>query len=135
MSDLAYDLAVYIAAQHASLTLAANTFASPVLPADSQVPAKAVFCLNTGGPAPQAYMGQVAEERFSRCQITVRGDAGEDRYEDGRVLAKRVLELAHRAPLAGYIDVMVQESEPNYLGPTEDGLPRWTINVIGWTSE
>lgn len=136
MADFGLDLATYIGAQHASLDLAVNIFDGPMRAVSDAVPAKAVFCLAGGGPPPEPYMdGTAIEERFLRCQIMVRGLPGEGDVGATQTLAREVLALAHRAPLSGYIDVYVEESQPNYLGPDDDEHPLWSINVAAWRDE
>lgn len=136
MADLGFDIATQLAGASIGLTLGANVFDGPEIPASGLVALKAVFCLTTGGAAPQAYMdGGASEERFPKCQIMVRGTAGRGNFADGQTLARAVRTAVHRASISGYTDVFVQESEPNFLGFDKDEVPRWSVNVVAWLDE
>jgi hypothetical protein len=116
-----------------SLTVNVDLFASPER-ADTRVaaggvPAQAVFCLESGGDPPAAYVdgGSGLNLRVHAVQIIVRSNPRD--YAGGKSLANSVRNAVHEAPIAGYLDVRVREAQPNYLGEDEKGCHRWSINV------
>lgn len=123
------DVVTYLAAQIGALTANTNLFASKEQAAGDGVPHGAVFALASGGPAPEAYIegGAGDERRWSGVQVMTRSEPRE--YDAGKTLARLVRDTLHHAAITGYIDVAVNETEPNYLGENEAGNHRWTSNV------
>jgi hypothetical protein len=126
MSTAAVDVATHIGATVAGFTYLTNVFDGPVRPVPA-APAKAVFVLATGGPPPEARIGETQADRFPALQIRTRGDKND--FAGGLADARAVRDAVHYAPLAGWVDVRVQETEPNYLGEDNNGHPEWSVNA------
>lgn len=125
------DAVTALAAGIGSLTENTNLFLGHVSDGDG-VPDEAVFCLATGGPAPQDYGGQTAlRTSFSAIQVRVRSAPFD--FNGGQVTARAVRDALHRQPPAGYIDVLAQQSDPLPLpGPDESGRHEWSVNFEFW---
>ena len=120
------DLAAHIAS---ALTLVVGTdvFSGMVRPKGDGVPARAVFCMPTGGPKPSNFCGVSKVRRFSPVQVRVRYD--QDDEDAGILFARLVRDAVHHATIGGYIEIETQQSEPSPLGPDRQGLPEWSIPV------
>ncbi len=84
--------------------------------------------VSTGGPAPEPIMNGGGSIYRARVQVMVRSQV--DHYDEGRALARACLRKLHLATISGYTDVMAQETEPNYLGPDERQVERWSFNLL-----
>lgn len=89
-----------------------------------------VFCsvLQTGGPPRAPYLSSNTETwNLARVQLMIRSQV--DDYLTGQATALALLGKASLATIPGYDLVLVQETMPNYIGPDDRGLHRWTVNV------
>ncbi|KPJ59103.1 MAG: hypothetical protein AMJ46_12620 [Latescibacteria bacterium DG_63] len=124
-------MVTYLAANVGALTAGTNLFEGPVRPVGTGIPDKAVFVLATGGPAPEPFLAGDAsspdEERVHSLLIRVRSEPGE--FNNGQTLARSVRDAAHRASVAGYLDVSIRECDPAYLGADDEGRHEWSIGV------
>lgn len=137
------DIATYLAADGTlSLVLGTSVFNGPVRPVSAQIPERAVFCLASGGPAPQAYLdGGAEDERIVTVQIRVRSAPGD--FAGGLTLAQGCRDRVHhklaaiaRAGSGGtYDDSHVLEDQPNYIGTDGQGCHEWAVNVELWHDE
>lgn len=128
------DAVTYLAANIPALTKDVNLFASKEMAAGDGVPHEAVFVLAAGGPAPEAYAdGTTTELWYPALQVITRSKPRD--YNGGLVLARLVLSTLHHAPLAGYVDVRVNESEPNHVAETDAGSHVWSNNFELWNEE
>ena len=129
MSTPDVDVAARLVAAGIGLTLGTNLFRGKERPpAAPGIPHKAVFCLASGGAGPQAYAdGTALQLRYPSVQVFVRSDPND--FAAGQTLARAVRDALHHATVAGYVNVEVVESEPNYLSEDEQGHHLWTVNV------
>lgn len=109
-------------------TAPSNIVKGPARDSDELTPNRLINVLATGGPPPMPFMGAAPNENdyIARVQVTVRSRA-ED-HDGGEALARGVRAKLHLAVISGYVYVMAQESEPNYLGVDDRGLHRFSIN-------
>lgn len=107
-----------------------NITAGPAKEPDEVVANQHINVLQTGGPPPMPLMGSAPNANIyqARVQVTVRSKV--DSFGPGEALARGVRDKLHLVVIAGYIDVLCQESEPNYLGVDERGLHRWSVNFL-----
>jgi hypothetical protein len=112
-----------------SLVSGTNLFAGPIRDLPGTIPDKAVFCLATGGPAPEAFVSAATgnEERYHAVQVRVRGNPRD--FASAVTLARGVRDTLHRTVPSGYLECAVRETEPNYLGQDEQGRDDFSINV------
>lgn len=118
-----------LAAAGLGLTSGTNLFRGPVRPVGNGVPAKAVFCLAAGGPAPVPYIDAAAfgDTYYFDVQVRVRGDR--ESFAATRSLARSIRNALHRASLSGYLSTVVTESEPISLGFDGSERPEFALNV------
>ena len=118
----------------ALIELTANTdlFPGKMEAVGPGIPARSVWVRADGGPPPLAYLqgGVGAERRFSAVQIMVR--SAKDAQAAGLTLARQVRDTLHHQPLAGYIDVRAEESEPIYVAEENDAHHIWSLNFELW---
>lgn len=125
----AADMVTYLDANVGALTAGTNLFEGPVRAVGTGVPDEAVFCIVTGGPAPEPFInaGNVVEERVHSLLLRVRSEPGE--FNSGQTLARSVRDAAHRASISGYLDVSIRECDPAYLGSDDEERHNWSIGV------
>lgn len=105
-----------------------NLTMGPVRSKDETIQNVHVSVLQTGGPAPQPFLESGgASWKLARVQVTVRSQV--DDFHTGQATAVGLLAKAHLGVIAGYTNVLAQETEPNYLGADERGTHRWSFNV------
>ena len=110
-----------------TLTSGTNLFTGRMLD-DTQSPAAAVFCLNTGGAAPVPYLNGNRTADFSpMVQVLVRGPVGDLAVGEG--LARGVFAWLHQATVAGYVQVLARDSAPVLLEVDSAERGVWSINV------
>lgn len=107
-----------------------NIVKGPSRDTDSIVGDQLVNVLATGGPPPMPLMGAAPNLNIyqARVQVTVRSKV--EQFAAGEALARGCRDKLHLVVLAGYIDVLAQESEPNYLGVDDRGTHRWSLNFL-----
>jgi len=122
-------MVTYLDANVGALTAGTNLFEGPVRSVATGIPDEAVFCLATGGPAPEPFIdsGGGIEERVHSLLIRVRSEPGE--FNDGQTLARSVRDAAQRAVIGSYLDVYVRECDPAYLGSDDEARHSWSIGV------
>lgn len=130
LKDAAADIAAFLDTKTAGgvvLALATNLFRGRMLSIDtSQAPA--VFCLNTGGPPPDQYLGGHRKALYrAMVQVMVRGPAGDDHA--GELIAREVLAWLNMQVVSGYVSWNCRDSAPAYLGVDRDQHGQWSINV------
>lgn len=107
----------------ASLTLATNLFNGPIVGGADL----AVFCTLDGGPEPTMHLGPTYN-KFSNVGISVR--AARKGYGAALDLAQEVWTALHAQILdASWVDMLMLESEPQYLGKTRDGQDLWQMTA------
>jgi len=122
------DVVTQLVAAGIGLVSGTNLWRGPERAAGTGVPAKSVFVLASGGYPPRPFLGPSSTDmRRSTVQITVRSDAQD--FDGGQTLVRAVRNAIHKAAVAGYVDIRVRESEPNYLGQDEAARHLWTVNV------
>lgn len=140
MRQPAHDLATYLAGlinlpspPGGSITFTygagGNLFMGPMRAKDgSTVGNVAVAVLQTGGPARAPFHSSDLETwNPARVQVMVRCQV--DDVLTGQAVALALLGKSSLATIAGYTYALVQETLPNYIGPDDRGLHRWTFNV------
>jgi hypothetical protein len=99
-------------------------------PAAARIPARAVFVLETGGPAPQPYLdGRGVSFRRKNVQVLVRSEQAD--HSGGEALAKAILPVIHTHAPAGYVGALALD-EPAYIGTDEQGCHLWSTNFHLW---
>jgi hypothetical protein len=105
-----------------------NLGMGPLRAKDSTINNLDVRVLQTGGPPRAPFLSSTPDSwALARVQVTVRSPL--DDFLTGQALAVALLAKAHLSTIAGYTSVLVQESEPNYLGEEVRGTHKWTFNV------
>lgn len=122
--DAATDVANYIAAAGLGLTLGTNLFVADEIAAGV---APAVYVRPSGGPAPEDYFGDA--QSFLRLQVSVLVRGEREKKPESATLARSVASALHQAPIAGYVDVQLRESQPVFLGTDDNDAPGWAIGV------
>lgn len=124
------DLATHYADNVAGLTLATNVFRGPVREVDGAgIPAKAVFCVESGGLPPQAFNGETVQLKRVFVDVRIRGDK-DDGYSGAKSLADSVFDTTKYASISGYIDVRRQQSAPTYIGRDQDDHHEFTFSTL-----
>src|SRR5574343_1676832 len=97
-------------------------------PAVNGVPAKAVFCLETGGPAPVPYIDAAThgDTWFFDVQVMVRGDR--ESRKEALTLARGIRNALHRASPSGYLACVALQSTPTPLGFDGSERPLFSVN-------
>lgn len=95
---------------------------------DTFVSNQIINVVATGGPPPEPIMNAGGNIFRARVQVMIRSQV--DDYAGGRALARACLRKLHLAVISGYTDVMAQETEPNYLGPDERQVERFSFNLL-----
>jgi len=104
------------------LTKGSNLF-GPVTATSTGVPRDAVFVTIGGGGSPQRTMTD-DQIRQGIVNIFVRWQS----YNEGAQKAQDILDgLQGRRP-PGLLDIVAQDSEPPYIGQTEEGFHQWNMN-------
>ncbi len=132
----AKDLITQLSTNLTELTLGTNAFHGPVRPPDAQslqagtVPVEAVFAVATGGIAPMALNGEGKSIWKPTVQLRIRGDKKD--FDGGRTLARTVLEETQFISITSpnvYIDVVLLQGSPAYLGEDRAGNPEWSFTA------
>ena len=130
LKDAAYDVVQFLNSKTAGgvvLTKGANLFIGQMRSGE-RTPAPAVFCLGTGGPAPEAYIGGDRSALYRpTVQVLVRGPAGDD--ETGGNVAREVLAWLNQRVVSGYVSWFTRDSAPAFLGTDSGQHGQWSINV------
>lgn len=89
----------------------------------------AVFCLNTGGPGPDPYLGGHRKALFRpTVQVLMRGPAGD--LEAGETMARAVFAWLHQRVVAGYVSWYARDSQPVLIAPEDNAQHGvWVINL------
>ncbi len=126
--DTAADVATLLAAAELGLSVGTNLFLGPTLEADdATVPDVSCFVLQTGGDAPQGYLGGRKVYRTVTCQVRVRSDR--ESFRAGQSLALAALHVLHLANAAPYVLMEVDEGSPSYIGTDGSDRHWWTFTV------
>lgn len=104
-----------------------NVFTGPVRPVAAGVPYSAIFCLATGGPPPEPFLGVDKDRYLFSVQVAVRG--GRDSFGATRARARALRNGLHRRDVTGYYAVRVRDAEPIFLGLDASGSPDFRLNV------
>ncbi|MBW2084436.1 MAG: hypothetical protein JRI54_00170 [Deltaproteobacteria bacterium] len=119
----AHDIA--LALQQAGLgTLGVDIFKGPVRPANG-IPVDSIFVLATGGRAGQRIHSDRSEIRYPTAQIRVRAESFAEGYEKASAVYDALFDLRY----PGYMDFLLLQSEPIYLGQDANGNYEWSLNV------
>lgn len=113
-----------------TLTYAAggNLLTGPIRPFnEGTVPQLAVFVLQSGGTAPQPYLGQGQSWHVSRVQVTVRSEV--NAYDAGHALARALHARAHLSTPAGFTFCQAAESDPTYVGTDDENAHLFVFNL------
>lgn len=103
-----------------------NLFHGPEQPASSLIPDTAIFCLVTGGQAPEPYIG--IGEDLGRVAVTVR--IRDKDFARGRATAQSAMDACQRGQPAGWVTVLCLQSEPGYIGKDDAEHHLWTFTAI-----
>ena len=126
----ALDVATYLAGKTAGgvvLASGTNLFAGPMR-ADDLTQSPAVFVLNTGGQAPEPYLGGARRSFFRpTVLLQVRGPVGD--MGAGEAFARGLYELLHLQTLTGYVACYARDAQPLYLGEDTYAHGLWSINL------
>jgi hypothetical protein len=91
--------------------------------------APAVFALETGGPAPDFYLGGRRTSLFQpTVQVMIRGPAGDDTR--GEAFAKAIYAWLHMRVVSGYVSWDARDSGPVYLGQDPQQHGQWVVNLV-----
>ena len=130
------DIATYLGATLATLTLGTNLFAGPIRTFSTSedsaggVPPSAVFCLMSGGKPDEVFHeGSASTLRhlaYPSVQIFIRYA---DSFQAGQVLAESIFSAVNHRPTTDYVEWSVSTSSPLYLGQEDDQHHEWSINV------
>jgi hypothetical protein len=120
-------IATRIASQVAGFTLGTNCFYGPVRADFDEIPGKAVFVYNTGGPQPASTVGSTEIVRESALSIFYRG--AKSSYASALSDMRLIREAVHFAALTGAVDVLVSDAQPFYVGETDSGRPEFSLSV------
>jgi hypothetical protein len=117
-------IATHLGTTIASLTLATNLFNGPVVPGNDL----AVFCTLNGGPAPFMHLAQ-SYEKYSNVRVIVR--SAPRGYGAALDLAQEVWTAlqGQRQLDADWVDLLMVESEPQYLGMDDDDHHLWQMTA------
>jgi hypothetical protein len=130
LKDAAFDVVQFLNGKTAGgmvLTKAVNLFIGQMR-AGARTPAPAVFCLGTGGPPSEPYLGGNRSALYRpTVQVMVRGPAGDD--ATGASIARDVLEWLNQQVVTGYVSWFTRDSAPAFLGTDSDQHGQWAINV------
>lgn len=130
MADPALDLA-----NHYITTLGLvggeDVFAGEILPPGGGVKDQAVFIMPTGGPPPQITMGPASSDvNTSSVQVMIRGDVQDPGAT--RAFAETVRAATHKAVIAGYMAVLVNEPKATQMKRDQTDHPRFLFNAEMW---
>jgi len=119
----------------ASSTLATNTnlFRGQVRPVSPGIPDECVFVLATGGPTNAPYLGTGKDYRDKAVQVRVRGAI--DDFDGAETLALAVHARLHRHVPTGWVDFLVNEPQPIWIGFDDDRHPEFSLNIRARVSE
>ncbi len=130
LRDAAADVAAFLDGKTVGATLLAlgtSLFIGQMRSGD-RTPAPAVFCLGTGGPGPQPYLGGHRTALYRpTVQVMVKGPTGDDTAGD--LLAREVYAWLNMQVVAGYLSWFCRDSAPAFLGSDKDQHGLWSINV------
>lgn len=130
LKDPAADVAAFLNGKTAGatlLTLGANLFVGEMRSID-RTPAPAVFCLGTGGPSPEPYLGGHRSALYRpMVQVMVRGPSGDN--QAGEQLAREVLAWLNLQVVSGYLSWFARDSAPAYLGVDKAQHGQWSVNL------
>jgi hypothetical protein len=123
MARVDQTITAHLDANVAGLTLATNLFNGP-LQANSGL---AVFCTINGGEAPRMHLGPTYEQ-MSNVRVIVR--SAPDKYGPALDMAQTVWENLHAQILdADWADMLMLESEPQYLGQDDENQHLWQMTA------
>ncbi len=130
LKDAAYDVVQFLNGKTAGgvvLTKSSNLFIGQMRSGE-RTPAPAVFCLGTGGPSPEPYLGGDRSALYRpTVQVLVRGPAGDD--ETGGNIAREVLGWLNQRVVSGYVSWFTRDSAPAFLGTDSSQHGQWSLNV------
>jgi hypothetical protein len=133
MTDVDELVANYLDTAITGLTKGTNLFKGKVQAAGGAIPARAVFVLANGGPAPETYSGSPESRRYSALQVRTRVE--QQAFGVGQSLARDIRDALDQANISGMIDTRVNETEPLYIGEDDDGMHEWSTNIELWYEE
>lgn len=122
MARVDQEIAGHLATNIASLILATNLFNSAMV-AGSDL---AVFCTLSGGPSPRMHLGPTYE-KFPNVRVLVR--SAPQGYGAGIDMAQDVYLKLHAQVISDFSDVLIRESEPQYVGELKPGQHLWAMTV------
>lgn len=128
--DPAFDVVQFLDTKTAGAVVLAqgsNLFIGEVRSSE-RASSPAVFALNTGGPAPEPYLGGRRTALFRpTVQLIIRGPA--DDKQAGEALARGVFAWLHQRVLDPYVSWFARDSAPAYLGTDSGQHGQWSINL------
>ena len=94
------------------------------------IPEKAIFITQTGGYAPNEFLGAGAFGPYRRVtvQVRVRGEVHD--FQVGRDLANSTWDALQAPTISGYVRVVNLQSAPAYAGLDDTEHPEWFFNVL-----
>lgn len=91
-------------------------------------PAKAIFCLAHGGPAPIDYQSG-ASVQFAKPQVIVRVREEAGSFRLAETLARSAHAACSSVAVSGYLDCRVLQSHPLYMGPDDQDRHEFSFTV------
>ena len=130
IKDAAYDVVQLLNAKTVGgvvLTKGVNLFIGQMR-SGARMPAPAVFCLGTGGPPSEPYLGGNRSALYRpTVQVMVRGPSGDD--QSGALIAREVFAWLNQQAVTGYVSWFTRDSAPAFLGADSDQHGQWSINI------
>lgn len=110
-----------------TLTLGSTLFVGPVRPVGAGVEEEAVFVLQSGGARPMPYMGQADSWHTTHVQVMVRGLA--EQFQRAEGIARGLIAVCHLHTPVGYTYLLALDSDPIYVGETDNGSHLFSLNL------
>lgn len=95
------------------------------------IPAAAIFCVPTGGPAQDDFCGSAPHGiNMQRVQVVVRG--AREAPATAAQKARDVWDALHLCTITNVLRCATQQSAPVDMGKNDQEQPRWSINLELW---
>jgi hypothetical protein len=124
MSEVLLDVSTALAAEGIGLTAGTNLFMGVIQAPSKQVPIDSTFVGSSPGAAPERFMGEVSEIRRPMVHIRTRSSS----FQTGDTRIRLIQDTMQALSISGYLDVKAVQSEPTYLGQTDEGHHLWVMS-------
>lgn len=127
--DVELDVATLLqAAGHGSLSGNPPTLYAGPFPATA--PDAMIACLASGGEQPAKYLGGDGTAVYRpKVTVLVRGARGAGSYANARQRSCNAWQSLYEAQRSTYLQFLMQEPQPNFLGRDENGRPQFSFTV------